>query len=368
MKRFINERGQVIMLAAATFPVLLGMTGMAVDVGTFYSERRHLQNSADSIALAAAQKLPDATAARLAGEEFASENGIALGDVTITINTAVNPPTARASINRNHDFAFVKVLGVDSKTVGAKATASKVSFGGGAGIVPWTITQATQDAATLGSVVVMKYDATGGNTGNFGAIRIDGPGANVYNDSVKYGSDSFACAVSAPNCTPGACPGIYPTTCSENSPTCDGPDCTPQTGNLIGPTRTGVDFRMNNTSTTCDTFAEAFSPPDPVTGKSVINPNCNPWTDGPGKCATDTSICSRRVIIIPVVDDFGNGASNPATIQRFALIFLEGYDSGKCQGNNCEIKGRFVKVDINARALAGTYDPQALVHFSKLTE
>lgn len=368
LKRFSSERGQVIMLAVATFPVLLGMTGMALDVGTFYSERRNLQNAADSIALAAAQKLPDANAARVAGEEFALENGVAVSDVTLTINAAADPPIVRASITRNHKFAFMKVLGVESRHVGAGAAAVKVSFGGGAGIVPWTITQATQDASTLGTVVVMKYDATGGNTGNFGAIRIDGPGANVYNESVMYGSDSFACAVSAPNCTTGACPGVYPSTCSENSPTCDGPDCTPQTGNLIGPTRTGVDFRMNNTSTDCDTFGETFTAPDPVTGISNIDPDCNPWTDGPGKCTSDTDICSRRVIIIPVVDDFGNGASNPATIQRFALLFLEGYDSGKCQGNNCEIKGRFVKADINARALAGTYDPLALVHFSKLTE
>jgi hypothetical protein len=74
------------------------------------------------------------------------------------------------------------------------------------------------------------------------------------------------------------------------------------------------------------------------------------------------------VIIIPVVDSFGNGASDPGEIQRFALMWLEGYDNGKCQGNSCEIKGRFVKADINTNALAGTYDPDAPIHFTKLTE
>ncbi|HLB23325.1 MAG TPA: Tad domain-containing protein [Dehalococcoidia bacterium] len=367
----MNDRGQVAMVAALTLPVLLGMTGMAIDVGTYASDRRQLQNAADSIALAAAQELPDESAAVAAAHQWATRNGISLSDLTLTIDTTTtggSAPYARATIDRQHDFAFVKVVGIDSKDVSARAAASKVSFGGSNGIVPWTVTQATQDAATLGGEVIMKYDADGANIGNFGAIRIDGPGANTYNTSVKFGSTAYACAATAPNCTTGACPGVYPEQCAETAPECDGPDCTPQTGNLIGPTATGVDFRINNTMPECDTFDEVFSTPDPITGKSNIDPDCNPWTDGPGKCTSDTDICSRRVIIIPVVDSFGSGASDPATIQRFALMFLEGYDDGKCQGNSCEIKGRFVSADINTRALAGSYDEDALIHFVRLSE
>ena len=141
-----------------------------------------------------------------------------------------------------------------------------------------------------------------------------------------------------------------------------------ETGNVIGKTRDGVDFRMNNTMPECDTFEEVFTAPDSVTGISNLNPDCNPWLDGPGKCTSATDSCSRRVIIIPVIDSFGNGASDPGTIQRFALLFLEGYDSGKCQGNQCEIKGRFVMADINTNALAGTYDPEAPIHFTRLDE
>jgi hypothetical protein len=123
---------------------------------------------------------------------------------------------------------------------------------------------------------------------------------------------------------------------------------------------------MNFTSTTCDEFDEAFTP---ASGDTYdLNPDCNPWLDGPGKCLTNTSICSRRVIIIPVVDQFGTGGSDPATIQRFALVFLEGYDNGKCQGNSCEIKGRFVEADISTKALAGAFDEDAPIHFVRLSE
>ena len=57
------------------------------------------------------------------------------------------------------------------RDVGARATAVKVSFGGGSGIVPWSVTQATVDASPNGDIIVMKYDSTGANIGNFGAIR-----------------------------------------------------------------------------------------------------------------------------------------------------------------------------------------------------
>jgi hypothetical protein len=362
-----NERGQILMLAVAILPIIIGMTGMAVDLGRYASARRDMQKAADSIALAAAQDLPDTSAAQTSGQQWAAKYGLDPSEYTLTITGGTTAPNAKIVISRNHDFTFMRFVGISSRSVGAQATAVKASFGGSNGIVPWSVTQATVDAASAGSLVTLKYDATGSNTGDFGAIRIDGPGAKVYDTSVSYGSTSFACAASAPNCTTGACPGIYPTTCAENAPECNGPDCTPQTGNLIGPTQTGVDFRMNNTSLACDTFAEAFGTPD-ASGKYHLATACNPWIDGPGKCQTQTSLCSRRVIMIPVVDGFGNGSSDPATILRFALVYLEGYDSGKCQGNSCEIKGHFVNADVDTSAIAGAYDPLAMVHFVRLSQ
>lgn len=368
-----REQGQVFMFVAALAPILLGMAGMAIDIGGYAGHKRHLQNAADSIALAASQDLckvtcSDTTAAAAAASVWAIKNNINPSDVTLTFLGGSTAPAVRASVRANHSFAFMGIVGISSKGVSGSAAAARVSFGGGAGIVPWSVTQATVDQSTSGTVITMKYDTTGSNTGNFGAIRIDGPGANTYENSATYGSQDVACALTAPNCTTGACPGIYPTTCAENSPTCNGPQCDPQTGNLIGPTRNAVDFRMNNTSAACDTFAEAFS--GLGSGQYHLNADCNPWTDGPGKCTSNAvgSLCSRRVIVIPVVDGFGNGGSTPTTIQRFALVYLEGYDAGKCQGNNCDIKGRFVQADVNPRTLAGAYDPKALIQFSKLTE
>lgn len=354
------------MMFVLLIPILTGMVGMAVDVGGYASDRRTLQNAADSIALAAAQELPDATATQSAAQSWATKNNVNLANLTVVVSGGNTAPKVKVTITQSHQFAFMRIVGINSSNVSASAASVRASVGGASGVVPWAVTQATVDGAGNGTLVTMKYDSTGSNTGNFGAIRIDGSGAATYLQDVTYGSNAYVCAVTAPNCTTGGCPGSYPNVCAETAPSCDGPDCTPETGNMTGPTRNGTDYRMTHTISTCDSFAEAF-PTVEADGTYHLAPACNPWINAGGQCATPTSLCSRRVILIPVVNSFGNGASTPSTLQRFALVFLEGYQ-GTCTGNSCEIQGRFVKADITTNALAGSYDPTALVHFAKLSE
>ncbi len=457
MLRFIRrrERGQVLMMAVLLLPVLLGMTGMAVDIGSYAGDRRSLQNAADSVALAASQKLcatscTDYSAAKAAGEAILATYNVDPTAVTITGSGGSTAPKITVQITRSHAFAFMPIVGIQSRSVGARAAAVKVSFGAGAGVVPWAVTNAIAGPAGSGQLITMKYDSNNSQNGNFGPIRIDaeqGNGSADYENSVKNGSSKRICAASTPGCTVGGF--------AEDAPNCDGPTCKSKTGNMVGGTRDAVDFRINNTSAACDTFDEVFtastayskkkyeileriaqaetnsggrlaSPPQhhgagshatftptrtptpvpptstpvpptstaapptstpaaatatsvpatptPITGsgstqKYALNPACNPWIDGPGKCPNNNvgTLCSRRVIIIPIIDGFGNGSAD-VTVIRFALMFLEGYDSNKCSGNTCEIKGRFVRADVNVGALAGVYDPTASIHFTRLSE
>ncbi len=379
MLRFLRsrERGQVIIIAALLLPALLGMTGMAVDVGRYASDRRSLQNAADAVALAAAQKLCDTscssyTAAEAAGQAILAKYDVDLADVTITPGGGSAAPQVAVEVSRPHNFVFMRVLGIESKTVSARAVAAKVSWGGGSGVVPWAVTDAVVSNAGSGDLVTMKYDASNTQNGNFGPIRIDGSGSSDYENDVSYGSDTHICAESTANCTVADCSsGSFPDACAEDTSQCTGPECPTETGNKVSGTRDSVDFRMDNTSLSCDTFDEAFSytSGSGSTQKYRLNNACNPWIDGPGACPNDIAgtLCSRRVIIIPVIDSFGNGSAD-VTVLRFALMFLEGYDASKCTGNECEIQGRFVYADFTSNALAGIYDPSASVHFAKLIE
>ena len=42
--------------------------------------------------------------------------------------------------------------------------------------------------------------------------------------------------------------------------------------------------------------------------------------------------------------------------------------TASARATHCEIKGRFVKADVSANGLAGTYDPEASIHFTRLSE
>jgi len=166
-----------MMIFVVMLPILLGVAALAVDIGNYAGHRRSLQNAADSIALAAARDLPDATAAQTTAQAYTAKAGLSWSDVTFTVTpqSAGNPnPKVSVNVARPHGFGFMRALGVTSATVRAHAAAIKTSPGGGARLTPWAVTQTTLQFITPGLEVTLKYDATNPTTGNFGAIQIDG--------------------------------------------------------------------------------------------------------------------------------------------------------------------------------------------------
>ena len=341
-----DEAGQVLMLFALLIPVLLGMAALAIDLGTYAAERRTLQNTADAIALAAAQDLPDEDEARATALEWAAEEGYSSGDVTVvTLPASLSDPnpSVRITINQTHDFAFMKALGINNADVGATAKAVKTSPGALGGVVPWAVLESTRDASEPGDTVILKYDAGSSVNGNFAAIRLDGNGSSTYRDTLAGGSASFICASGASDC-------------AETSPVCTGAICQSETGNMVGSTKAGVDYRMDSADEHCDSFDEVFT--EETDGSFSLVAACNPWVTG--------SYASPRVIALPVISSLCNGSCD-LTVTGFSLFWLEGYGSG-CNGSDCEIEGRFISADVTMNALIGRYDPDSLLHFARLVE
>ncbi|HEX5479607.1 MAG TPA: pilus assembly protein TadG-related protein [Dehalococcoidia bacterium] len=442
------EGGQVLMVAALLIPVLLGMAAIAVDIGSYADDKRNLQNAADAIALAASRDMctPDphdcsnTSAAQATANTYAAKNDIDTSIMNVSFLGGNSAPKVRVTLGHSHSFAFMKVLGVSSKNVSVVAAAAKVSPGGVPGAVPFGVTQNTLDAAGYGQTVTLKYDASGGSiSGNFGSIDIDGTGSPVYETDLKSGSPSVMCSVLMPDCDQTSCQsgGSFPDACAEDAPSCDGPVCETETGDKISGTRDGIQYRLDHTVGSCDTFDEVFTPASAVagepsgqrfalaqsgaggaflsaskevsaakpatntpaptstpaatttpaatgtplgggTGKYTLTPGCNPWA-GAGQCpepSADTGqMCSRRVIVIPIIDAFTNGKS-PVNVQGFALMYLNGFANGGCSGNDCQVTGVFVNADVSMNALSCNsgapttcvYDPDSSVHFSRLVE
>jgi hypothetical protein len=359
-RRVAGQRGQVLLLVALSLAVLGGMTALAVDLASYIADRRDLHNDADAMAHAASLELPNASAATAAANEWAGKNGIEPQEIVsieiIPQNLPSEPnPKVRVTLSREHAFIFAPLIGVSSDDVSTRAAAIKTSAAGGDNILPLSVTQADVSAATLGEEVVLKYDADDITTGNTNPIRIDGPGSGNCNASdaycrgVKYGSQEAICA-----------DGADPTYCS-------GPTVVDtQPGNVTSGTRNGILYRLNNTDSRCDDFDEVFtdddgsgSPDEDGDGIYRIVDECNPFLDG--------SYPSLRVVIVPVIEQTCNGSCQ-VTIVDFALFFIERIGSGGCTGNDCEVVGRFVRVNQNVGLLGGTFNPESLNSFVRLVE
>ncbi len=345
-----SEDGQIVVLMGAMIVGLIGFSALAIDIGSLAHDKRDLQNAADAMALAGAIDLPNQEAAVASATQWAAKNGVQpdqIESISVEQQSSGHPnPQITVRLQRQHDYQLAPVIGVDSADLTATATAIKTSPGGSDGVVPWAVLQSEIDDAGVGGEVTLKYDSTGGDNGDFGGMAIDGTGSSTYRQEIEHGSQTTVC--SAPAVALG---------CVDTAPECHDGECLTEPGNMTGPTRTGVDYRINNTSTSCDTFDKVFTANE-AGGYSIVQ-QCNPFVED--------SLPSLRVVIVPIVDDLCGGRCY-VTVNGFALFFLEGYGDGGCTGNHCEVKGRFVKSEITTGAVKGVYDAASLIHFIQLTE
>lgn len=128
-KKFLNQKGQVVVIVALLIISFVGMTALVVDVGSLYQERRFLQSTADSAALAGAQELPDRDKATQKAIEYA-ENYRELSSINIeviiekrSVDSLVNDKITVKVDNPSAPLYFAKIWNIQSTEVGASATA-----------------------------------------------------------------------------------------------------------------------------------------------------------------------------------------------------------------------------------------------------
>ena len=338
-----NERGQGLVLAILAMAVLLGFVAMTVDIGLLYNQRRDLQNAADAAALAGAAELPDNPDRAVArAQQWAVKNGIAVSEIkSITVQTTSYPDdTLHVEIGQTFDWVFARVLGKTQSDVGAEASAKIGSPVAMSGLMPWAVTDEIFLGLTSGDSVTLKYDATDPTTGNFQPVQLDGSGANVYGDTIKYGSDSTICAAGYETPT---CPSVITT----------------ETGNLVGPTRTAVQWLEQNAPSTCDDFPEVFTPDTDNPGEYELTASCNPWS---------TTQPATMVAVIPVIDQLCNGSCD-VTVLRFAMVLIEGITcTGAGGGRSCTVTATYVEAGVDVQGLIGAFDPDGSVYFVRLIE
>jgi len=320
--------------------VVVGLASLVIDVGAGLHEKREIQSGADAAALAGVRSLPSSPGEAVSmAEDWAAKNGITADELeSVEVRTTyVADDTLSVTVRRDVPFLFGRVLGVNGGTVHATAVARIGSPAGLAGLRPWGV---LESAVKYDESTILKYDSRDVTSGNFGALALDGAGSGVYRDTIRYGSHTELCAQGQPGCLHYSVPT--------------------EPGNMAGPTRQGVEYLLSGTSAGCDEFSEVLAP-----DASTADPNdykltdrCNPFGPSP---ASD----SQRVIIMPVIDDLCSGRCD-VTIQYFAMFFLE--DLPSCTGNDCQVKGRFARANVDPGALLGAYNPNDGVTFWRLVQ
>jgi len=134
-----REEGGVAVFVGLSLPVLVGLAGLSIDVGSWYAEKRSLQTAADAGAVGGAMELTEHRPANIETEALAdaAKNGAPLVvGTTITVN---NPPSmgpnsaddkaVEVIITRQSSAMFSSLILDDDPTIVARAVAIAGNIG-----------------------------------------------------------------------------------------------------------------------------------------------------------------------------------------------------------------------------------------------
>ena len=135
-----GDRGQVLVVVALVFVVLLGFAALAVDVGYMYTVRHELQRCADAGALAGASIFRDGgtwlptldpvtSPPAVFARDYASADNVLttpldrIGEVEVAFLPPLLDNQIRVTVHRNVRFFFAPIFGMPNWTVSASAVA-----------------------------------------------------------------------------------------------------------------------------------------------------------------------------------------------------------------------------------------------------
>jgi hypothetical protein len=145
-----KEAGQALVLTALALVALLGFAGLAIDMGVMRYEKRLQQTAADAAAIAGASNLAfggvaagaQDAASRVGytdngGGQVSNCAGAAVGTICVEVNPGPktgphqgNPNYVEVLVADVHPTYFMKILGINTETITARAVASNLGGNG----------------------------------------------------------------------------------------------------------------------------------------------------------------------------------------------------------------------------------------------
>ncbi|OYV42447.1 MAG: hypothetical protein B7Z75_12865 [Acidocella sp. 20-57-95] len=173
-KRLANQRGSVALIVALSAPILIGATGLAVDIGYWYEEQEVIQSAADAAALAAATaSIKYGITTSSAGTTFASGTG-----ETFAVAAANNATNGAFTFSSSGSYKITLSANITSTTATWTATATiprRLFFSGASGI-----TAGTQSASGVAETAAVSSCPSGDGDGIMTGTLNTGSAANIY--------------------------------------------------------------------------------------------------------------------------------------------------------------------------------------------
>jgi Putative Flp pilus-assembly TadE/G-like len=202
MTTYRQSRGQAYVISILFLAVLLAMAAAVLDIGSWYRADRSLQATVDAAALAGAQALPGSTGnASALASQYANKNGG--GTMNVSFKSKVVPnDTITVSGSRPAPGFFSKMLGVNSVTVHATATARVGGLSAAKWVVPIVVDEKHPklqcnpnpcSGATELNYLHLKKNGSPDGSGNFGFINLTGgsSGTSDLGDLIENGWDQY---------------------------------------------------------------------------------------------------------------------------------------------------------------------------------
>jgi hypothetical protein len=171
---------------------MIGFTAIAVDLGAVYAQRAKLQNGADAAALAVAQQCAPRQLQKVCpgtsdtASRFVTANATSAASVVGTPTVDWNAHTATVLDSAVQQHWFAPVLGINSTTVRATATARWEGASTGTKALPLVFSLCEWKYQTAGGVISTTVERTIFLTKSSPALPCQNPSGNVVPGGFGY--------------------------------------------------------------------------------------------------------------------------------------------------------------------------------------
>jgi hypothetical protein len=270
----VRARGQTAVIFSLVIVALLGAIALCTDVGTFYINWEEMQKATDAAVLAGANFLPSTpSTAKSTAQQYAQMNGIQPSEIVAT-DISSNDMQLEMIVQRTVPYYFGKVLGLTSQVVKVRSVAAVQASQTAAGLVPIGIQQGNYTLYQQMTIHMPPQNTTIG-PGNWEPLAMgyspnQDPGGSNYKTNIENGY---------------------------SNPLSIGDYIYTEPGQLNGPTQQGINYRLNEATTT-----------DP-TGTDVNHTLNDP-----------------RMIEVPIIDFNNVNGSGAVQILGFAELWIVSVD------------------------------------------